>query len=114
MDRGLFTGVVSIDLTKAFDTVDHGILNDKLKCAGFANTSVKWLESYLTNRTQVTAIGNVYSSGKLVHIGVPQGSVLGPLLFIIYVNDLSSCINIERFLIMLMRRLFIFLLLMYQ
>ena len=61
MDRGLFTGVVSTYLTIAFDTVDHGILYDKLKSACFACTSVKWLQSYLTNRNQVTAIGNVYS-----------------------------------------------------
>ncbi len=93
MDKGLITGVVSIDLTKAFDTVDHGILYSKLKVAGFADTSVDWIKSYLTHRTQITAIGNVYSTAKPVHIGVPQGSVLGPLLFIIYVNDVPLCIR---------------------
>ena len=103
MDRGFITGAVSIDLTKAFDTVDHGILYDKLKIAGFDDTSVNWLTSYLTNRTQVTAIGNVYSSVESVCVGVPQGSVLGPLLFIIYMNDLPSYVlNIVTFLSMLM------------
>ena len=73
---------------------DHGILNEKLKCACFLDTSISWLYLIIANSTQVTAIGNLYSSARPVHIGVPQGSVFGPLLLIICVNvnDLASCI----------------------
>jgi len=87
MDRGFVTGMVFVDLTKAFDTVDHQRLNHKLYFTGFSNHLVEWFKSYLTNRCQVTAVGNAHSSTKLVPVGVQQGSILGPLLFLLYVND---------------------------
>ena len=95
MDSGMVTGAVFIDLTKAFDTVNHSILLLKLKCLGVSADSVtyKWFESYLCNRCQVTVYKNVQSDMDILPIGVPQGSILGPLLFTIYINDLPNYLN---------------------
>ena len=92
MDDGQLTGVAFLDLSKAFDTVNHSRLLLKLKSIDFSSHLCEWFKSYLTHRCQVTVVDNKQSSVMLVNMGVPQGSILGPLLFIIYVNELPNCI----------------------
>ena len=81
-------GVVFLDLAKAFDMVDHSILCSKLTRLGFRYGSVCWVESYLNDRYQQTCVEGQMSTVKQVKCGVPQGSILGSLLFICYINDL--------------------------
>ena len=79
-----------LNLKKAFDTVDHRILLRKLYAYGIKGTLLKWFESYLTGRTQYVAFNGTNSDVHYVKCGVPQGSILGPLLFILYMNDICS------------------------
>ena len=87
---GLLTGIVLIDLSKAFDTIDNGILLDKMNCLGFSNSMVAWFNQYLTNRSFIVNVGKEYSSPGNLSCGVPQGSILGPLLFLLYVNMIQA------------------------
>ena len=83
---------VFINLQKVFDTVDHKILLSKINHYGIKGIPYEWFKSYLTNRQQFTTVNNKQSELSSIEFGIPQGSILGPLLFLIYINDLSKAI----------------------
>jgi hypothetical protein len=90
LDEGLPVDVIYIDFQKAFDSVPHNRLLYKLKSYGFAGRLHKWIGDFLLGRTQSVRVNNASSNWQLVRSGVPQGSVLGPLLFLLYVDDIHT------------------------
>ena len=91
-EKGLFTGMILIDLQKAFYTIDHHILLKKMKHLGFSKNTIIWIKSYLWEQNFKISINTSYSSPSILSCGVPQGSILGPLLFLLYTNDLPQAV----------------------
>ena len=91
--RKLLNGVLFLDLKKAFDTVDHTILVKKLQYLGLSQSTVDWFKSYLNDRVQMCMVNGNLSDPEQLLCGVPQGTILGPLLFLIYINDLPNCVK---------------------
>ena len=93
IDKDLINRVLFLDLKKTYDTINHAILLKKLKSYGISRISLKWFKSYLKGRKQFCRINSSTSDAQSVTCGIPQGSNLGPILFLIYVNDLPNCLN---------------------
>ena len=87
--------MILIDLQKAFNTINRKILIEKMKCMDFYNDITKCFESYLSKRMSSVHIEKIFSDKALITCGVPQGSILGPLLFLLYVNDMVPAVNCD-------------------
>jgi hypothetical protein len=94
IDDGMFIGTCALDISKCFDTINHHILLEKLEIYGFDENVVDWFRSYLLDRGHKVRCNAKISQTKYLNIGVPQGSILGPILFLIYSNDLNNHVHL--------------------
>ena len=96
LDNDRVSGMVLVDYRKAFDMIDHTLLLKKLEMYGISRDSLQWFTSYLKDRRQLVKLGDKQSSVAIVRHGIPQGSILGPLLFIVFINDLPLYVTSSR------------------